>query len=258
MTAAATDSLVTTGVAGLDDVLHGGLTPHRMYLVEGTPGAGKTTLALHFLLSGVARGERAMYVTLSETPEELHSAASGHGWDLAGVEIVELQAADGGARADPKYTMFHPSEVELAETTRLVLERADKIQPMRVVIDSLSELRLLAQSPLRFRREVLALKQYFSRRRCTVLLADDRSAADGDADLFSIAHGVISLERRATEYGSLRRQMQVVKLRGRPFREGMARPPDYDRWPASIPEAGFGGASCRLRAGRCLQRSPGT
>jgi circadian clock protein KaiC len=220
MTAAASDTLVTTGVAGLDDVLHGGLTPRRMYLVEGTPGAGKTTLALHFLLAGVARGERAMYVTLSETPEELHAAASGHGWDLAGVEIVELQASDGGARADPKYTMYHPSEVELAETTRLVLERAGQIGPARVVIDSLSEFRLLAQNPLRFRREVLALKQYFSGRRCTVLLADDRSAADGDADLFSIAHGVISLDRRATEYGSLRRQMQVVKLRGRPFREG--------------------------------------
>jgi len=220
MTAVTAESLVATGVAGLDDVLHGGLTPHRVYLVEGTPGAGKTTLALHFLLNGVARGERTMYVTLSETSDELHAAAGGHGWNLAGIDIVELQPADGGARADPKYTMFHPAEVELAETTRLVLERADQIQPARVVIDSLSEFRLLAQNPLRFRREVLAMKQYFSRRRCTVLLADDRSAADGDADLFSIAHGVISLERRATEYGSLRRQMQVVKLRGRQFREG--------------------------------------
>ncbi len=213
-------TLVATGVPGLDDVLRGGLTARRLFLVEGTPGSGKTTLALQFLLEGLARGERVMYVTLSETAEELRATAAGHGWDISGLELVELTTFEEGRSGESQYTMYHPSEVELSETTRSVMQRVDALRPERLVFDSLSELRLLSQNPLRFRRQILILKQYFSRRDCTVLLADDRSAEDGDPDLFSIAHGVISLERHATEYGSLRRQLHVVKMRGRPFREG--------------------------------------
>jgi circadian clock protein KaiC len=220
MTRNSENQVLSTGVAGLDDVLEGGLIPRRLYLVEGTPGSGKTTLALQFLLAGVAAGERVMYVTLSESAEELRATASAHGWTLDGIDIVQLAPNELGLTGESQYTMYHPSEVELAETTKIVLRRVDETKPTRMVFDSLSELRLLAQNSLRFRRQVLALKQHFSSLNCTVLLADDRSADAGDADLFSIAHGVISLERRATDYGSLRRQLHVAKYRGRKFREG--------------------------------------
>lgn len=211
--------LLSTGVEGLDDVLHGGLPAERLYLVEGHPGSGKTTIALQFLLAGVANGERTMYVTLSETAEELAATAASHGWSLDGIDIFELVPSEASLRPDASYMMFHPSETELSDTTQAVLEQARAIRPSRLVFDSLSEFRLLAQNSLRYRRQILALKQFFARQECTVLFADDRTN-DADMHLFSLAHGVISLERRVTDYGSMRRHLQVNKLRGRAFREG--------------------------------------
>jgi circadian clock protein KaiC len=210
---------VCTGISGLDDVLGGGLPPNRVYLVEGDPGVGKTTLALQYLIEGVRNGERCLYVTLSETTEELRAVAQSHGWDLAGIDIHELSTADqlGG---DEDNTLFHPSEIELAETTRAILSRVIELKPQRVVFDSLSELRLLAQQPLRYRRQILALKQFFIGRNCTVLLMDDRTSDSGDPQLQSIVHGVVELENHAPVYGGNRRRMLVRKLRGVSFRSG--------------------------------------
>jgi circadian clock protein KaiC len=211
---------VATGVPGLDDVLHGGLIAGRFYLLDGNPGAGKTTLALQFLLEGVRAGERCLYVTLSETREELAAGARSHGWSLDGIEVVELLADEAELAGELDVTMYHPSEVELTRTTRKVLEAVERHRPSRVVFDSLSELRLLAQSSLRYRRQILALKQFFNGRGCTVLLLDDRTAEGPDLQLQSIAHGVISLDQHAPPYGRLVRRMQVVKFRGSDFRSG--------------------------------------
>jgi circadian clock protein KaiC len=211
--------LIATGIAGLDDVLRGGLPPNRMYLVEGHPGSGKTTLALQFLLDGAQRGERCMFVTLSETAEELAASATSHGWSLDGIDVLEIIASKESLDPQARYTMYHPSEVELGETIKAVLVKAARVKPQRLVFDSLSELRLLAENPLRYRRQILALKQHFASERCTVLLVDDRTA-ELDRHLHSLAHGVVSLERREVEYGSIRRRLQVAKLRGRAFREG--------------------------------------
>lgn len=208
----------STGIPGLDDILGGGLTPQRLYLVEGSPGAGKTTLGLQFLLDGVARGESGMYVTLSETTDELLAVGRSHGWDLGALAIVEL-AGDDDLDPDAQQSVFHPSEVELGETTRKVMDRIDALHPMRVVFDSLSEVRLLAQNPLRYRRQILALKQFFSARACTVLLLDDKSA-ESDHHLHSLAHGVISLEQIPRDYGKERRRVSVLKMRGIRFRGG--------------------------------------
>jgi circadian clock protein KaiC len=208
-----------TGIAGLDDVMRGGFPRGRIYLVEGDPGVGKTTLALQFLLEGARRKERGVYITLSETKEELEAVAASHGWSLENIDIHEL-AAPAAFRGVEENTLFHPSEVELAETTRSVVDLCAAIAPQRVVFDSLSEMRLLAQSPLRYRREVLSLKQYFAGRACTVLLLDDRTSATGDSHLQSIAHGVLCLEQLAPLYGAQRRRMRVVKLRGVAFRGG--------------------------------------
>jgi circadian clock protein KaiC len=212
--------LVRTGTEGLDDILHGGLAPNRLYLVEGTPGSGKTTLSLQFLLEGVKRGERCLFVTLSESEEELRATALSHGWSLEGIAILEIIASEESLKPDSRYTMFHPSEVELGETTKKVLAEVERTKPARLALDSLSELRLLAQNPLRYRRQILALKQFFSRQRCTVLIVDDQTGTERDEHLHSIAHGVISLERQTPEYGTMRRRLQVAKMRGRAFREG--------------------------------------
>lgn len=209
---------LSTGIPGLDDILGGGLTPQRVYLVEGSPGAGKTTLGLQFLLDGHSRGESGMYITLSETTDELIAVGHSHGWDLGALDIVEL-AGDDDLDIDSQQSVFHPSEIELAETTRKVMERVDATRPLRVVFDSLSEVRLLAQNPLRYRRQILALKQFFSARNCTVLLLDDKTA-EADQHLHSIAHGVISLEQIAREYGKERRRVNVIKMRGIQFRGG--------------------------------------
>ena len=209
-----------TGTAGLDQILGGGFTPHRLYLIEGDPGAGKTTLALGYLLEGAKRGEKGLYVTLSETREEITSVARSHGWSLDPVHIVELVASEESLTPDSQYTMYHPSETELGETTKAVLDAVERVKPQRVVIDSLSELRLLAQNPLRYRRQILALKQFFSGRKCTVLLLDDRTSDDTDLQVRSIAHGVLTLEQLSPEYGAERRRLRVVKLRGKQFQGG--------------------------------------
>jgi circadian clock protein KaiC len=209
---------MSTGVAGLDDILGGGLTPRRIYLVEGSPGAGKTTLGLQFLLDGVARGDSGLYITLSETADELRAVAATHGWSLDALSLFEL-AGDEVLDIDAQQSVFHPSEVELAETTRKVMNQVDQIKPVRVVFDSLSEMRLLAQNPLRYRRQILALKQFFATRNCTVLLLDDKTSSS-DQHLHSIAHGVISLEQIAKEFGKERRRVNILKMRGIRFRGG--------------------------------------
>lgn len=209
-----------TGIPGLDDILHGGLIAGRLYLVDGNPGAGKTTLALQYLHEGVREGDRCLYVTLSETREELLAGAQSHGWNLDGIDVVELIADAAELDGDSDLTMYHPSEVELTETTRKVIDAVERIRPQRLVFDSLSELRLLAQSSLRYRRQILALKQFFVGRQCTVLLLDDRTAEGPDLQLQSIAHGVISLDHAAPSYGRALRHLQVVKFRGSDFRSG--------------------------------------
>ena len=209
---------VSTGIAGLDDILCGGLTSHRVYLVEGSPGTGKTTLGLQFLLEGIAKGEPCLYITLSETADELDAVAASHGWQTEQLHLFEL-ATDDVLDPESQQSVFHPSEVELGETTQSVMEMVDRIKPVRVVFDSLSEMRLLAQNPLRYRRQILALKQFFSSRQCTVLLLDDKSNL-ADQHLHSIAHGVISLEQIAQEFGKERRRCNVIKMRGIKFRGG--------------------------------------
>ena len=217
---AAPEKVSATGIPGLDDILSGGLVSNRLYLVEGVPGSGKTTLALQFLLEGVRQGQSVLYVTLSETAEELGGVAASHGWSLDGITIRELVPSEENLRPDDQYTMFHPSEVELGETTRTILEEVEKRRPMRVVFDSLSELRLLAGNPLRYRRQILALKQFFGGRNCTVLLLDDMTSADHDLQVQSIAHGVVMLLQDNPDYGSERRRLRVVKYRGVRFRGG--------------------------------------
>ncbi len=206
-----------TGVPGLDEVLGGGLPRERLYLVQGDPGVGKTTLALQFLLAGAQAGEVCLYLTLSETKEELRAVAESHGWSLDKLSLFELPNRDDYGDDN---TMFHPSEVELAETTKMLLEEVARVKPTRVVFDSLSEIRLLSQGALRYRRQVLALKQFFVGRKCTVLLLDDRTSDPGDLQLQSLAHGVLSLEQLSPLYGAERRRMRVLKMRGVRFRGG--------------------------------------
>lgn len=210
---------VPTGIAGLDDILGGGLTQGRIYLVEGTPGTGKTTLSLQFLLDGARTGETCLYVTLSETGEELHAVAATHGWSLDALTVFEL-VSETGLDPESEQSVLHPSEVELGETTREVMRQVDRLRPQRIVFDSLSELRLLAQNPLRYRRQILAMKHFFSQRRCTVLLLDDKSSYESDQQLHSIAHGVISLEQIPRDFGVERRRLRVIKMRGIKFRGG--------------------------------------
>jgi circadian clock protein KaiC len=210
----------STGVAGLDDILGGGLTRDRVFLLEGNPGTGKTTLALSFLRAGAARGEPVLYVTLSETEQELRASAASHGWDLAGVEVFELVPPENLLDESQQQSLLYSSDLELGETTQLILEAVERSQPRRIVIDSLSEIRLLAQSSLRYRRQILALKHYFARHNATVLLLDDLTSDAADKTVHSVAHGVIRLEELAPEYGAERRRVRVIKCRGRAFRGG--------------------------------------
>ncbi|MDB5665914.1 ATPase domain-containing protein [Cypionkella sp.] len=212
-------SRIQTGTPGLDHVLRGGLAPHRLYLVEGTPGSGKTTLALKFLMAGRDVGESGLYITLSETEDELRAVTASHGLNLDGLNIYEL-LTEGEFAPEFEQTLLHSSEIELGETVRNVIKHVEALSPKRVVLDSLSELRLLAQNPLRYRRQILALKHFFAKCQCTVLVLDDRTADPNDLQLHSIAHGVISLEQAANDFGSERRRLRVVKMRGTKYSGG--------------------------------------
>jgi circadian clock protein KaiC len=209
---------VSSGVAGLDDVLGGGYPAHRLHLIEGGPGVGKTTLALQFLIDGARRGETVLYITLSETVDELDAIARSHGWTLDGIQLHLLAPTESILDPDAQYTIVHPAEVELGERTWSVLEEVERTKPSRVVIDSLAELELLARDPLRYRRQILGLKHFFAGRRCTVLLLDNVSRSTTSVE--SIAHGVLQLEQFAPEYGNERRRLRVMKLRGARYRGG--------------------------------------
>ena len=211
-----------SGIAGLDDILHGGIPEGHIYLVEGDPGTGKTTLAMQFLLAGASAGERTLYITLSESREELQATAREHGWPVEDLCIAEMIPPEDDLKPEAQYTVFHPSEVELADTISAIFREVDAVKPQRLVFDSLSELRMLARDPLRYRRQILALKRHLSGANCTVLLIDDRTAQPDNSDLQlqSIAHGVIQMENIDRAYGVNRRRIQIRKLRGSAFREG--------------------------------------
>lgn len=211
---------IASGISGLDDILRGGFPKNCLYLITGTPGTGKTSLAMQFLLEGVKQGERCLYVTLSETKLEIAKVAQSHGWDLANLDIVELIPSEHNLSADAQLTVFNHSEMELGETTEAMIKAVNDYRPQRVVLDSLSELRLIAQNALRYRRQVLALKQFFAGHDCTVLMLDDRTGGIEDDHLQSIAHGVVMLEQLANQYGAERRRLRVSKMRGVSFRGG--------------------------------------
>ena len=220
MTAVAKAADALTGIAGLDDILAGGLAPDRVYLLEGDPGTGKTTSAMSFLRAGAALGEPCLYITLSETEAELRETSRSHGWDLEGITIFELVPPESLLDEQQQQSLLYSSDLELGETTRMIFEAVERLNPTRVVIDSLSEIRLLAQSSLRYRRQVLALKHYFARHNATVLLLDDLTTDTLDKTVHSVAHGVIRLEEMAPEYGAERRRVRVLKYRGRKVRGG--------------------------------------
>jgi circadian clock protein KaiC len=229
---------LSTGNRQLDSILKGGLVRDRLYLVEGTPGTGKTTLAVEFVREGASRGETTLYITLGETAEELEATAASHGWSLDGIEIFELVPLE--AQLDRQQTVLQPSEVELGETMNLVCERISERNPDRLVIDSLSELRLLARDPLRFRRQILALKSFLTGRRCTTLLLDDLTNMPTGLQFHSIVHGVITLEMRHREYGAVRRRLRVTKMRGSDFQSGhhdyLIKTGRFDVFPSLIAE----------------------
>lgn len=218
-----TNEVCSTGVEGLDSILNGGLPRDCFYLIQGDPGSGKTTLALQFLLEGLQRGEAAFYVTLSETRDELLKVTRSHGWSLESIPLLELSAIEQLLRPEAHTTVFHPSEVQLNKVSKLVINEASKIRPARVVFDSLSEFRLLAETALRYRRELLNLKQHFAQYGSTVLLLDDKmnnNAIGVDPHVLSLSHGVIQMEQLSPDYGKSRRRLRVLKLRGVKFREG--------------------------------------
>jgi circadian clock protein KaiC len=216
-----TAARVSTGIPGIDDILGGGLPVNRLYLVRGMPGVGKTTFALQFLLDGARRGEPTLYITLSETEDEIREVATSHGWSLDTIHLFELSSAEQTLHLDEENTLYATAEVDLKETARVLLDEVARVKPARVVFDSLSEIRLLAQTPIRFRRQLLALKQHFAGQNSTVLLLDDGSdGPGGEGQLESLAHGVIVLEQNSTEYGADRRRLRIAKLRGIPFRSG--------------------------------------
>ncbi len=209
-----------SGIVGLDDVLGGGLERGRVFLLEGSPGTGKTTIALQFLRTGAERGESCLYITLSETEDELRSSARSHDWDLEGLSIFELVPPESLLDEEQQQSLLYSSDLELGETTKRIFEAFERVKPDRVVLDSLSEIRLLAQSSLRYRRQILALKHYFARQNATVLMLDDLTTDVNDKTVHSVAHGVFRLEELAPDYGAERRRLRVIKYRGRRFRGG--------------------------------------
>jgi circadian clock protein KaiC len=213
-------AFAATGVEGMDDVLQGGLARDRVFLLEGNPGTGKTTIALQFLMEGRREGERGLYIALSESADEFRASAKSHGWSLEGVELFELLPPESLLDEDQQQSLLYSSDLELGETTKRIFKAFEAAQPNRLVLDSLSEIRLLAQSSLRYRRQILALKQYFSRRQVTVLLLDDLTTEVNDKTVHSVAHGVLRLEELAPDYGADRRRLKVVKYRGQRFRGG--------------------------------------
>ena len=210
-----------TGVPGLDDILAGGLQRGRVYLIEGSPGTGKTTIATQFLMAGADAGERGLYITLSETEEELRESARSHGWELdSPLDVYELIPPESLLDEEQQQSLLYSSDLELGETTKRIFEAIEKSKPKRIVVDSLSEIRLLAQSSLRYRRQVLALKHYFARNGATVVMLDDLTSETHDKTVHSVAHGVLRLEELAPDYGSERRRARVIKYRGQNFRGG--------------------------------------
>src|SRR4051794_31543706 len=208
------------GIAGLDDITVGGLSRGRLFLLEGSPGTGKTTIATQFLMAGAAAGERALYITLSETEDELRNGAQSHGWSFDGIDIFELVPPESLLDEDQQQSLLYSSDLELGETTKRIFESFERVKPQRVVLDSLSEIRLLAQSSLRYRRQILALKHYFARSKATVLMLDDLSSEANDRTMHSVAHGVVRLEELSPEYGPERRRLRVIKYRGQRYRGG--------------------------------------
>ena len=209
-----------TGIPGLDQILGGGLPSNRLYVVEGDPGSGKTTLALQFLLEGARQGQKCLYITLSETLEELNDVAASHGWTLEGLHLLELDKIAERLTEEANYTVFPASDVELGETLKRIRAEVERVDPARVALDSVSELKILSQTSVRYRREILALKQFFAGRKCTVLVLDDLTTREGEQQLQSIAHGVIRMEREPREYGTTRRQIHIAKMRAVQFTDG--------------------------------------
>lgn len=212
-------SRCSSGCVGLDDVLGGGLPVGHSYLIEGEPGTGKTTLALQFVAEGIRRGEKVLYVTLSESRNELIAVARMHGLNIDNSVVLEVRPSEEDLKPDGQYTVFHPAEVELNDRVQAIMAEVDRLRPDRLVIDALSEVRMLAKDPLRYRRQILSLKEY-APKNCTMLLLDDRSSRYADIELHSIVHGVVSMRRVGREYGKTVRRIEVTKLRGCAFREG--------------------------------------
>lgn len=219
-TGSPTTDLASTGIPGLDEILGGGLPRRHLYLVEGISGTGKTTVGLQFIIEGAARGERCLYVSLSETEGDLHQTAASHGWSLQGVEIFEMLESAEAAGVDEQYTLFYPSEVELGESTQQVLEAVDRVRPQRVVIDTIAGLRMLAEEPLRYRRQMQALRQFLVQRDCTVLILDETDDPRSASQPRSLVHGIVHLDLTLPEYGPEHRRLRISKLRGVNFSSG--------------------------------------